>query len=29
MPNVTGPIEMVLLEKDDRKYLLIADSSAA
>ena len=25
MPNVTGPIEMVLLEKDDRKYLLIAD----
>jgi hypothetical protein len=25
MPNVSGPIEMVLLEKDDRKYLLIAD----
>lgn len=25
MQNVTGPIEIVLLEKDDRKYLLIAD----
>lgn len=25
MPNVTGPVGMVLLEKDDRKYLLIAD----
>lgn len=25
MPNVTGPIEMVLLEKDDRKYFFIAD----